>query len=150
AADVKKASASADSARTYGIAAAVLALLLAAGLAAFIVRSVRRPIALLAEASEQAAGGDLTVRATHTGSDELGRLGSSFNRMLEGISSLVGQVADTSSAVTASSDQMARTAEESGRSAGEIADAIQNVAHGAEIQTRMVESTQGAAREMVT
>jgi methyl-accepting chemotaxis protein len=150
AADQHKASAAADSARTYGLAAALLALLLAGGLAAFIVRSVRRPIALLAEASEKAAAGDLTVRATHTGSDELGRLGASFNGMLEGISSLVGQVVDTSAAVTASSNQMARTAEESGRSAHEIADAIQNVAHGAEIQTRMVESTQGAAREMVT
>jgi methyl-accepting chemotaxis protein len=150
AADVSKASAAADSARTYGLAAAFLALLLAGGLALFIVRSVRRPIALLAGASEQAAGGDLTVRATHTGSDELGRLGASFNGMLESIASLVGRVADTSSAVTSSSEQMARTAEESGRSAGEIADAIQNVAHGAEIQTRMVESTQGAAQEMVT
>jgi methyl-accepting chemotaxis protein len=150
AADAKRASDQASAARTYGFAAAFLALILAGGLAALIVRAVRRPIAALAGATEQAAEGDLTVRATHTGRDELGRLGSSFNRMLDGISSLVGRVADTSQAVAGSSEQMARTAEEAGRSASEIADAIQNVAHGAEQQTRMVESTQTAAREMVT
>ena len=42
---------------------------------------------------------------------------------------------------------MASTSDEAGRAVGEIAAAVTDVAHGAERQVRMVESTRGAVQE---
>lgn len=72
--------------------ALAFAILAAAGLGATIllswlaVRRVTRPVKTLTEAAEQiAATRDLTLRITAEGTDELGRLATSFNTMLDAL-----------------------------------------------------------------
>ncbi len=71
-----------------GIAQAwLLAALLAVGLAALagylLSRRISQPLAVLTEASDRMAEGDLTARAPVTRGDEFGRLADSFNTMAE-------------------------------------------------------------------
>ncbi|HET9783014.1 MAG TPA: HAMP domain-containing sensor histidine kinase [Candidatus Dormibacteraeota bacterium] len=61
------------------------ALLLAMLLALLISRSVTRPITQLAGAAEDIAAGNYSRRVSITGQDEIGLLGSAFNRMAEAV-----------------------------------------------------------------
>jgi two-component system sensor histidine kinase MtrB len=58
---------------------ALLALSVGSGL--LVAQRVLRPVATLARAAEQVAGGDLTVRLQPSGSDELAQLVGTFNTM---------------------------------------------------------------------
>ncbi len=65
-----------------GFLAAVLALIL---FAVITHRLVLRPVRILNELTDKVADGDMTVRSPINTSDELQRLGDSFNEMLDGI-----------------------------------------------------------------
>jgi methyl-accepting chemotaxis protein len=99
----------------------------------------------LGAAFDRVAAGDLGVEvASRSDRDELS---ASFTRMTTGLRELVGEVAQSASAVSASSQQMASTSEEAGRAVGEIASAVGEVALGAERQVQMVASARSAAQE---
>ena len=57
-------------------------ILLAAALGFFLARDVSRRVSRVAEAAQRVAGGDLAVRVPELGTDEIGDLAASFNRML--------------------------------------------------------------------
>ncbi len=112
--------------------------------------------------------GDLTVDVRpatalidERSGEQLGTLASTFNRMLAkaqeglrlyneargGLATLIGHVQETSTTVSAASQQMASTSEEAGRAVGEIATAVTDVAAGAERQVKMVEEARNSAEE---
>jgi nitrogen fixation/metabolism regulation signal transduction histidine kinase len=57
-------------------------IVFAVALASLLARSVTRRLEALAEATQTVAGGDLTVRVSEHGNDELADLSRGFNRML--------------------------------------------------------------------
>ena len=68
--------------RQYGIALACL--LVIGGLAAFLLsRYLTRPIEQLNRTAGRIAGGDFEKRAVYQGTDEIGELSRSFNRMTD-------------------------------------------------------------------
>lgn len=67
---------------------ALAAALLATCLALFLASRLTRPIAVLHEAAERMAAGDLSARARLQRGDEIGRLGESFDRMAESLERL--------------------------------------------------------------
>lgn len=93
--------------------------------------------------------------------ESLGSLGETFNNMLakaqgglglynesrKGIATLIGRVQESSTTVSAASQQMASTSEEAGRAVSEIANAVSGVAAGAERQVKMVEEARSSAEE---
>jgi methyl-accepting chemotaxis protein len=99
----------------------------------------------LADGFDRVSHGDLSVDVEPRSARD--RLGVSFLRMTAGLRELVGEVAQSASAVSTSSQQMASTSEDAGRAVGEIASALGDVTRGAERQVRMVESTKCAAQE---
>jgi methyl-accepting chemotaxis protein len=70
-----------------------------------------------------------------------------YNDARGSLNGMLDQVAQSASAVSASSQEMASTSEEAGRAVGEIANAIGEVAAGAERQVRMVDATRTAASD---
>jgi methyl-accepting chemotaxis protein len=123
----------------------------------------------LARALDSAATGDLTATATthttpieHRSSDEIGQVAGAvntirdrteastlaYNRMVDGLRELITDVSAAAGTVSASSQQMAGTADEAGRAVGEIASAIGDVAHGAEQQVRTVETSRRISDEL--
>jgi len=69
----------------WGVTAAATLFLVAIVLAAYLSRSVNRPIADLVEAAGRVGAGELTVRLEESSRDEIGVLKAAFNRMVEGI-----------------------------------------------------------------
>jgi methyl-accepting chemotaxis protein len=61
---------------------AMSALLFACGASFFILHRLNKPIRILSSAAERVAFGDLTVRISGLGQDEMGRLAFAFNGMI--------------------------------------------------------------------
>ncbi|UUT35706.1 HAMP domain-containing protein [Microbacterium elymi] len=80
---------------TLWIVGTALVVLIGA-IAWFTLRAVTTPIRQAAETSAQLAGGDLGVRLTVHGEDELATLGRSFNAMADSIQSQINQLAELS------------------------------------------------------
>ncbi|RKQ91323.1 methyl-accepting chemotaxis protein [Solirubrobacter pauli] len=122
----------------------------------------------LQRALDAVAAGDLTqsVHAdtpaiANPGTDEIGDIAratngirtrlhasvDSYNGMRGRLSTLIGEVAGSSSSVAETSRHMAASSQETGAAASEIASAVSEVAHGAERQTRSVELVRATAEE---
>jgi methyl-accepting chemotaxis protein len=108
---------------------------------------------------ERMAQGDLTYEITpvtppieNIGGDEIGRIGeavnairdrtvasvAAYNETRASLTRLVTSMQEASNMVSSASVEMASTSEETGRAVGEIANAINDVAAGAERQVQMV------------
>ena len=67
------------------LSAAAAGLLLAIVVTALLARAFSRPLRELRRAAEDIAGGNYERRVRHVGSDEIGVVGQSFNRMAEAV-----------------------------------------------------------------
>ena len=110
----------------------VLALLLSALSAFFIVRSITTPIGPLVAVARKIADGDLNVRIDHTSADEIGQLCDSFRIMTQNLRTMIGQVAGTSSQIAAASNQLHSTSELIATGAEEVAAQAATVATAGE------------------
>ena len=72
--------------------AALISLLLGAGLVVFVTRRGLRPIQTAVAAAERVASGDLSVSLQSSGKDETGKLINALGQMVAYLNSLIGQV----------------------------------------------------------
>lgn len=72
--------------------ALTLTLLVIFGVLIGVSQRVIRPLNRLVEAANAIAQGDFSARASHTGADELGRVGVAFNFMADELSKLYGRL----------------------------------------------------------
>ncbi|WP_205696267.1 methyl-accepting chemotaxis protein [Conexibacter sp. SYSU D00693] len=83
----------------------------------------------------------------------IGRLGESVGAYAESrrqLAELVGEVSNAAQSVSAGSQQMAATSEQTGRAVGEIAHAISDVATGAQRQVETIAGVRRSAEEVST
>ncbi|MBT2287586.1 methyl-accepting chemotaxis protein [Paenibacillus albidus] len=109
------------------LAAAVIALLIGY----LLVRLIGRPLGKLAGLMEEGERGNLSVRAKFKSRDEIGRLGQSFNRMMEQIARLARQSSQSAEEVLSTSEQLVQASAVISLHAGEIAAATGEIAGGA-------------------
>lgn len=89
-----------------GISVFIIGILLAGGVALFMAwflpRTVLRPVTLMSSSlNELASGGsNLTRRLPDAGSDELGQLSHNFNRFLDMLQTLIGEINNVSETVS--------------------------------------------------
>ena len=72
-----------------------VALLVTAALGLFLFAGVTRPLRRLAATAEAIGGGDLDRRVPVTGDDEVGRLGTTFNRMADALADTLRRLEQT-------------------------------------------------------
>jgi methyl-accepting chemotaxis protein len=97
---------------------------------AYLSRSVERMLQVM----ERFAEGDLTVTLSADRQDEIGQLFDGFNRalrnmqeMLRQVGAVVGATASASTKISASTDQLASSAQEQSAQAGEVAAAVEQM-----------------------
>jgi methyl-accepting chemotaxis protein len=119
------------------------ALLLAIFFGFTLSRNIRRSTKQISQSILEIAnaGGDLTKRIKVKSKDELAGLASDTNMLIEGIADLVKQVSLLSESVSASSQELYASAEETSKTIMAIATTTNEVAAGSEqTMTQMAES----------
>jgi len=133
------------------VSVAVLSLVLVAAVAALGVattRSLTVPLRRLVEALERVGQGDLRAQLGLRGRDEVAQVAQAFDRIVAWLRDTVRRVSEVSQTLTASAEEMAATSEQTNRSVGEIATAVQGVSQGAESQARKVTEVAEVVRRM--
>lgn len=87
------------------------------------------------------AGGDLTKRIHVKSKDELADLAADTNQLIGGIATLVKQVSEMAENVSASSQQLLASAEETSRTITSIAETSSEIATGSEQTTHRMSSS---------
>ncbi len=80
----------------------VIGLIIAVAIAAWLIRSITRPLAAMTEAAERIAEGDVDVEVDTSSQDEIGRLAKAFHASVEYLKHMVdaaGQIAEGNLAV---------------------------------------------------
>ena len=95
----------------------------------------------VSDVMSKAEGGDLTVSLKMNRKDEIGKLASSFNRMISNLRELVGQTREVAEEVVASAETMSSISADSSRVSSDVAGAISEVASGASSQASEIESS---------
>ncbi|WP_027093220.1 methyl-accepting chemotaxis protein [Cohnella thermotolerans] len=113
------------------IAMAVLAAVAAGLIGYLIVRFVARPLSKLSDLMQLGSQGDLRVRAGLRSRDEIGRLGRSFDTMMEQITGLVRQTRLSADQVLETASELASASRTTAVSAKEIAVATEEISTGA-------------------
>ncbi|MFW5435008.1 methyl-accepting chemotaxis protein [Paenibacillus apiarius] len=115
----------------------------------YIYRKIK-PLNVIHRLSEQAAEGDLTVKLDVKTQDEIGRLSTVFNHMIERLGHLLQSVQQASNNVSISSQELKRGAEETAIAAQEAASAMMEVTSGALEQQHNARETKAAMGEIAT
>lgn len=112
----------------------IIGLLAASLFGYFIASRLTQSIRSLQTIMEQVEQGDLNVKINIKAKDEVGRLGQSFNRMIEQLSSIVSNVKAVTTTVRATNQQMLDHSMHVQQAAAEISRAIEEVAKGTSYQ----------------
>jgi len=111
------------SALIKAMAIGLIGIMLQAGLAGWLLRTIMKPVdalrVMLMDISE--GEGDLTKRLDDTTKDELAEISKYFNLFIEKLRGIISNIAQTSSQVAAASTQLQATAEHIATGAEEVA-----------------------------
>ncbi len=100
-------------AKGYFIGISLFAIILSVGLGLLMTNIIKKPINEMLEAMRQAENGNLTIVVQSQSKDEVGKLASSFNKMITSIKVMIGKVSENASTLAASSQQISATTEQS-------------------------------------
>ncbi|MBK9446096.1 MAG: methyl-accepting chemotaxis protein [Betaproteobacteria bacterium] len=127
---------------------AVIVLVL---LAFYIVGSITRPLAALESTMTHiASNGDLTKRADTAHQDEIGRMASAFNVMMDQLQKIIGEVRGSSDQVAASADQLAGSSAQLAEVSEQQSGAVASSAAAIEELTVAIASVSETARDVHT
>jgi methyl-accepting chemotaxis protein len=106
-----------QSVRTLALILLTLAIAAGIGLTIVVSNSIAKPLGLLVAGFRQGANGDLTTRIEVTSEDEVGQVSGAFNIFMEGLQSVMQQVASSSQQVASASEEIAASATQSANGA---------------------------------
>jgi methyl-accepting chemotaxis protein len=118
----------------------VVGLLMAGFLGLGIARLVARPTRHVESILHQVAAGDLRVRSTSGGDDELGRMSNSLNETLQRTQGVVATIGASAASLTSASNSLASNA-------SQVAANVQTAAAGTEEMTASIQEIARNAQE---
>jgi methyl-accepting chemotaxis protein len=127
-----------NAARTWLTALAIVSILLAIGVAAWVTRSVTRPISEAVSAAHRLAKGDLTVKIAATSNDETGQLLRAMAEMVQTLSRIIGDVRVAADSLSNASDQVNSTAQSLSQAASEQAASVEETSASIEQMTASI------------
>ncbi|MCY9670476.1 methyl-accepting chemotaxis protein [Paenibacillus alginolyticus] len=145
-------SSSADSKTSHWviILTIVIAIIVMTANALALNMIITTPIRRLQEHMEKAASGDLSVKGDYPYEDEVGKLTGSFNVMTESLRSLVKQIAENALTLSASSEELLASSEQSSMAAKQVATSSQKLSEDFDKQFVGVNQANEAVQQMLT
>jgi methyl-accepting chemotaxis protein len=127
---------------------AALSVVLAFFIAAWVTRSVTRPIGVAVDAANRLANGDLTVKITAQSNDETGQLLAAMGAMVAKLSQIIADVRSSANSLSGASDQVNATAQSLSQAASEQAASVEETSASIEQMTASI--SQNAENAKVT
>jgi methyl-accepting chemotaxis protein len=129
---------------------ALLCLVVSLGVALVVARAVAAPLAAMTFHLEQMVqgGGDLTRRIPVSSRDEIGHMAALFNRFVERLAEIIGDVRSRASAVTGSSSHVVAVSGQVLSASGQVSASAQVVSQGTSEQAASVEETTSSLEQM--
>ncbi|RTQ86925.1 methyl-accepting chemotaxis protein [Lysinibacillus telephonicus] len=131
----------ADSAKRIVIITILVSLFITITVGILISRLVTVPIKNMQKLLGLVENGDFTVQGDYQSKDEIGMLNNSFNRMIEGVNTIIKTVGDTSEQVAAASEELSASAEQSTKASEHISTTSQELVIGAENQVEIIKES---------
>jgi len=110
---------------------------------------ITKPIIHLVSAAESLKNGNLNINLTHKGKDEIGTLAQNFHAMVEGLKDLLRHVINSAQVVTAASEELTASAQQSAATAEQVTYAIDGIAANAEKQVQSANATKVLVTQIV-
>ncbi|MDN4493029.1 methyl-accepting chemotaxis protein [Ureibacillus aquaedulcis] len=129
---------STDNAKTTVIVTIILAIIITILVSLVIASLITRPLRKIQELLGVVENGDFTVKGDYQSKDEIGMLNASFNKMVEGVNTVIRTVGSTSEQVAAASEELSASAEQSTKASEHITETIQELVVGAENQVDII------------
>ena len=126
----------------------ILSVLLCIAIGYWITRLITKPLRAMQNLMEKAASGDLTVHGNYVSKDEIGLLTRSFNTMITSLRNLMKDISENSLSLSAMSEELTASADQSGQAANHITESIQEVTYGTEKQLENVQATEEVMERM--
>lgn len=127
---------------------AIVSILVFTLVSLLISRFITKPLRNIQSLMSEAEKGNLTVSGHYHSRDELGQLTNSFNKMTDGIRTVIRQVSETAEQVAASSEQLHANAEETSKATELIARTMEGMAAGSDQQLQQVSRTSETVNEL--
>jgi len=124
------------------------AVIIALGIVVVTVFSIGAPLGILVRQAQRLSEGDLTVRSEGDLPDEFEILAKAMNQTGDSLSRIVTVAAQTAQSVAASAHDLASVSEQISLSAGQMADAMTDVSHGAETQVQQLRAVDDTLAEI--
>lgn len=118
-----------------------ISILLGSLIVFFIIRSIIQPLRRLSNSAERISEGDLTESVEINSSDEIGQLGTSFNKMADSLRTVITKLNNSIDQMSSSSEQLLASSDQTAAATREVASATEQVASGAENQTIKIDQT---------
>ena len=144
----KSAEDTAASSRSLMLGFGFVALALSAALAAFITRSLTRPLHATVDVIQAMAGGDLRPRVSSPSKDEVGQMGTAMNHSLDRIGQTLDGIADGSTTLSSSSEELSAVSQQLSAAAEQTAAQAASVSAAAEQVSHNVQSVAAGAEEL--
>ena len=110
-----------------------------------LIRQIILPLLQVVTTAEKIAQGDFSAdKLNISSSDEIGRLGAVFNKLIDSLQNIFSQVLTTADKVASSAQELSSSSEEMNASTQEVSGAIQSVAKGASTQAERAAQTSEA------
>lgn len=126
----------------------IASVLVGAALVTFIIRSITRPLSALIKSADQIANGNLTEQIDVKGKDEIGKLGSSFNTMVNTLRSIIFSLKDSINQVASSAEQLTASAGQTAQATETVSSSAQEIASSSEHTTVKIEENSSALNEI--
>lgn len=118
--------------RTVIIIMSLAALVIGLGASYLIARSISAPVLMGVDFAEKIAGGDLRSRLDLDRKDEVGKLASALNSMVDRLKHVVGDVMAATSNVSSGSQELSSTAQQLSQGAAEQAASAEEISSSME------------------
>lgn len=123
-------------------------LVIAIATAVFVAKKLSHPMKELVNGAKKIAGGDLSYKIQVDGVEEVNQLAVSLERMREDLRKIIQGIMSSSDQVSAASEELTASAEQSAQATGLVANTISELAQGADKQVGAIETASSVVEQI--
>ncbi|MDN4494663.1 methyl-accepting chemotaxis protein [Ureibacillus aquaedulcis] len=127
----------------------IISLIVGSIVIIFVIRSITKPINKLIHSANKVADGDFTEQIEVQNDDEIGKLGNSFNSMVNTLTGIIARLKQTIDHLASSSEQLGASSNQTTYATEQVSSAIQEIASGVEKSSEKLEENEKSLEQIL-